>query len=222
MGNIEGILFDFDGVIGDTITDLCITWQMAMKDFDVEISLEDYPPLEGMDMYKIAKTLGRKYGKEFTEEECVKIKKTDDRYYLENHTFKFFPEIHPIIDYLLASGKKLAVVTASPREKIERTVSEEFLRSFEGIVTLEDTRLKKPNPGPYLAGLKKLELPPGKCIVIENAPYGVTSAKRAGIYCVALATTMDRAHLKDADKTLSNHTELFEFLKKDNNSPKES
>jgi len=213
MNNVEGILFDFDGVIADTVSDLCKTWQMAMKDFNVDISLDDYPHLEGMDMYNIGKTLGRKYGKEFTDEECVEIKKTKDRYYLENCEFRFFPEIIAIVDYLLKSGKRLVIVTGSPLEKIKKTVSSDFLKKFEGLVTLEDAGLKKPNPDPYLAGLKKLNLSQDKCIVIENAPLGVTSAKRAGIYCVALATTIDKEHLKDADKIFSNHSELFEFLK---------
>ena len=214
MNNIEGILFDFDGVIGDTIGDLCKTWQMALRDFNVNIGLDDYPPLEGMDMYEIARVLGRKYGREFTDEECKKVKETKDRYYLENCKFKFFPEVYLLVDYLLKSGKRLVIVTASPREKVERTVSSDFLGNFEAVVTMEDTQLKKPNPEPYFAVMKKLNLSADKCVVIENAPYGITSAKWAGIYCIALATTMSKEYLKEADKVFSNHSELLEFLKR--------
>ena len=218
LKEVEGILFDFDGVIADTIEDLCKTWQKAFRDFDVNIKLGDYPPYEGMRQVDLAREIGGKHGREFTDKECLEIKKIKDKYYFSENRFKFFPEIHEIIRYLLENKKRLAIITSSTKEKILKTTSEDFLNYFEVIVTGEDTKYGKPNPDPYLAGLKRLNLPPEKCIVIENAPLGIKSSKSAGIYCVALATTLDKDYLKEADKIVKDHDELFEFLKKDSNS----
>ncbi len=210
--NPEAVLFDFDGVIADTISDLCKTWQKSFKDFNIDIKLEDYPPLEGMKMIEIARAIGKKYGKELDDEHCLQIKKLKDKYYLEDFKFKFFPEIHEIIDFLIKNKKKLAIVSASPKEKLEKTVPKEFLEKFDVIIAAEDTEKGKPYPDPYLEATKKLGLRPEQCLVIENAPLGIQSAKSAGIFCIVLETTLDKEFLKSADIIFRNHSELMDFF----------
>ena len=46
----------------------------------------------------------------------------------------------------------------------------------------------KPDPCPYLKALEKLNLTYHECIVVENAPLGITAAKEAKLYCVAVAS----------------------------------
>jgi len=48
-----------------------------------------------------------------------------------------------------------------------------------------------------------------ECIVIENAPLGVESAKRAGLYCIAIPTYVEPELLKEADVVLANHAMLL-------------
>jgi len=60
--NVEAILFDFDGVLADTMEDNFIAWKDAFKDRGIEILREDYFPLEGMRLMNVAETIGKKYG----------------------------------------------------------------------------------------------------------------------------------------------------------------
>jgi beta-phosphoglucomutase-like phosphatase (HAD superfamily) len=48
--------------------------------------------------------------------------------------------------------------------------------------------------------------------VIENAPLGIQSAKKAGIYCVAVPTYLPEEKLIDADMVFADHAELITYL----------
>ena len=92
-----------------------------------------------------------------------------------------------------------------------RTVPDGFLEKFDALVTGEDTRHGKPSPEPYLKAVEKLNLRPEDCLAVENAPLGIESAKKAGLYCAAVCSTLDRSYLTAAD-------EIFASLEDFNNS----
>jgi beta-phosphoglucomutase len=211
---VRGILWDFDGVIVDTIGDLSKSWKYVLSQQGVEIKESDYPPHEGRSQLEIARLLGQQYGKEFTSEECAKIKAAKDNYYLANFELRFFPLAPEIIDELSRKNIKQGIVTASTQKKMRGKTPQGFLDKFEAILTQDDTMRGKPFPDPYEAGLRKLDLPRENVMVIENAPLGIQSAKAAGIYTIGIATTLDREYLKaaGADKIVSGHQELREFL----------
>ncbi|HAT61088.1 MAG TPA: beta-phosphoglucomutase, partial [Prevotella sp.] len=55
------------------------------------------------------------------------------------------------------------------------------------IVSAYDVKQGKPNPEPYLMGLKKTgNLKPNEAIVIENAPLGIRAGVAANIFTVAV------------------------------------
>jgi len=57
------------------------------------------------------------------------------------------------------------------------------------VVTADDVTVGKPDPAPYLMGAKKLGFAPEKCLVVEDAPAGVASAKAAGCPVIGVLTT---------------------------------
>ena len=59
--------------------------------------------------------------------------------------------------------------------------------SRDQITTAFDVKRGKPNPDPYLMGLKKAgNYAPSEGIVVENAPLGVRAGVAAGCYTVAI------------------------------------
>jgi len=206
--NFKVVLFDFDGVIADTMEDNFNAWKKAYMDFGVQITKEDYFPLEGMRVIDVAKTLSQKYSLETNPQEIFELKK---RYYLENNSFCFYEGVEKLIKDLRDSGKRLAIVTASPKSRLNKTVPDIFLEKFEAIVSGDDYENGKPNPEPYLKAMEKLNVFPEECLVVENAPLGIKSAKKAGAYCIALTTTLDKGYLSEADVIFNNHKELDNF-----------
>ncbi|HEX7961797.1 MAG TPA: HAD family hydrolase [Terriglobales bacterium] len=70
-------------------------------------------------------------------------------------------------------------------------------------VSADDVVNGKPDPEPYLKGAALLGFAAKDCIVIEDVPAGVQSAKAAGMRAIALTTTYPAAELTAADAILS-------------------
>ena len=61
-----------------------------------------------------------------------------------------------------------------------------------------DVQNGKPHPEPYLKAAAMLAAKTGDCLVVEDAPAGITAGKRAGCRVLALRTTMAEPLLKAA------------------------
>lgn len=57
---------------------------------------------------------------------------------------------------------------------------------FDVIVSRNDVQAKKPSPDIYYEALKRLELSPHDCIVIEDSSVGIQAAVNAGLNVIAL------------------------------------
>ena len=69
----------------------------------------------------------------------------------------------------------------------------------EVLVTSDDVTNGKPHPEPYLKGAKKLGFRPAECLVIEDAPAGIQSARAGGMKVIGLASTYGAENLREAD-----------------------
>ena len=76
-----------------------------------------------------------------------------------------------------------------------------------------DVQNGKPHPQPYLMALSQLNLRASDALVIENAPFGIASAKAAGLKCVALETSLPKSYLKQADAVFSSYKDLKNEIK---------
>jgi hypothetical protein len=97
-------------------------------------------------------------------------------------------------------GHDLGMVTSSTRPEAEAVLR--FLQVqdvFDAVVTAEDVSEGKPSPQPYLLASAQLRRPSSECVVVEDSPSGVASAKKAGMRCVAIASTHDPDVLSEAD-----------------------
>jgi sugar-phosphatase len=69
----------------------------------------------------------------------------------------------------------------------------------EALVTVDDVERGKPAPDPYLRAAELLGVDPRHCLVVEDAPAGITAAKAAGATVLALETTHGPVDLGEAD-----------------------
>jgi sugar-phosphatase len=69
----------------------------------------------------------------------------------------------------------------------------------EVLVTSDDVTNGKPHPEPYLKGAERLGLRPEDCLVIEDAPAGIQSARSGGLKVIGLASTYGVGKLAEAD-----------------------
>ena len=78
----------------------------------------------------------------------------------------------------------------------------------EVLVTSDDVANGKPDPEPYLKGAARLGLVPTECLVIEDAPAGIQSARAGRMKVIGIASTYPAAKLSGADIVIGRFREL--------------
>ncbi len=119
-----------------------------------------------------------------------------------------------MLDYLAGRNVATALVTGSVLRAVEHVLPEAVRSRFGAVITAENVSRGKPDPEPYLKALEKLALPAVRATAVENSPMGVRSARGAGIYCIALETTLPAEYLTGANMILKGHDDLFDVLSK--------
>ena len=71
------------------------------------------------------------------------------------------------------------------------------------LVTAEDVSHGKPHPEPYLKGAELLGFKPADCLVIEDAPAGIQSARAGGFKVIGITSTYPASKLSDADAVVA-------------------
>ena len=92
-----------------------------------------------------------------------------------------------------------AIATSGSRRTASIRLRHVGLDAPEVLVTSDDVTRGKPAPEPYLLAAERLGLDAGDCVVIEDAPAGITAAKAARARVVAVASTNPVGELAEAD-----------------------
>ena len=91
---IGAVIFDFDGVIADTMGDNCKSWQHAFSIHGFEMSADEYYRLEGMGRFQIAQHFIDRYNlSPGIKDEVVNAKES---FYKKNNTFRYYEHVHGV------------------------------------------------------------------------------------------------------------------------------
>lgn len=207
---IKALIFDMDGVLVDSMPDHADAWITVFAEHGIHIERQDIYEIEGSNHVGIITLVFRKAGlnppADFTE---LARRKRDVFEKINN--VKAFDGLREKLE-AMKDRYRFGVVSGSDREIVTALVDKFYPDIFDVIVSGNDVKHGKPSPEPYLKAVGMLGVRNDECIVIENAPLGVESAKNAGIYCVAIPTYVERHKLDGADTILENHAKLVEYL----------
>jgi beta-phosphoglucomutase-like phosphatase (HAD superfamily) len=91
------------------------------------------------------------------------------------------------------------VASSAPPANINALVDGLGLRDYFDVLVSGVDLPGKPEPALFLKVARLLDVPPERCVVVEDAVAGVEAAVRAGMKCIAVATTNPAGALKAAD-----------------------
>ena len=92
------------------------------------------------------------------------------------------PGVIGLLEQLAHGGNRRAVVSSSSHHWVDGWLEKlAFAEHFETVICRGDAPQIKPAPDLYLEAARRMELPPAKCLVIEDSLNGVKSAKAAGM-----------------------------------------
>ncbi len=102
-------------------------------------------------------------------------------------------------ELLAAPPRRLAIVTSCSTALAHVRLRAAGLPIPPVLVSSDGLERGKPDPECFLIAARRLEVEPGACLVLEDAPAGVQAGKAAGAAVIALRTTHSDDELGDAD-----------------------
>ena len=123
----------------------------------------DYFLLEGLS----AKEVARNFILDVSDETLLDlIVSRKEQHYISHHSFEFYPGAIELIENLKQKNFKMAIVSGANVQRLEQTVSGNFLNKFDAIVKGNGIHKSKPSPEPYLKASEMLGI-----IFLESVWY---------------------------------------------------
>ncbi len=192
FNNIEGYIFDLDGVVVDTAKYHYLAWKRLAAEFGYNLTPKDNEQFKGVSRLACMECLSQMSGIKFTEEEKVKLADRKNGWYIDYikgmKKDEVLPDIVEFISEIRKSGGRTALASASKNADLvlERLELREY---FDKVVDGNNIQKSKPDPQVFLQAAKELSIQPDKCLVFEDSQAGVDAAKSAGMLVVGISET---------------------------------
>lgn len=209
---LKAVIFDFDGVLGNTEHIQKKKWDILLKPFGIEISDEEYGVLYSgkSSTSEIPGLLVERYPKiTYSAEELGKAAARVLKKLFPASAIELMPETLEILRCIKDKSLKMAVCSGkSPVElamKLDKTGLSDWFSDQYRVTQADAGQKGKPDPGMCLKALERLGVSAHEAIVFEDTASGVLAANRAGIKVVALPNYYSRQHnFELADLVLQN------------------
>lgn len=205
----KAIIFDLDGVLADSTHAVDRSWEAWAKrhDIDPHVAIaagHGRPSIEAIRL--IAPQLEAQSA--FNEMEALEE--------------SFIDSVEPVlgspefVQRVIELRIPWAVATSGTRRIAVPRLRRAQIPEPPVLVTAGDTTHGKPHPEPYEKSAYALGVAPWDCIVFEDAPAGVLSARRAGARVIAIGTSRPTnadewaADFKDVDVRTSSQSPVVE------------
>ncbi|MBN3896916.1 MAG: beta-phosphoglucomutase [Nostoc sp. NOS(2021)] len=196
--NIQGFIFDLDGVLTDTAELHYLAWKKLADEEGIPFNREANDALRGVSRRaSLMLILG---DRPYSEAQIQEMMERKNRYYVEllqNMTAKdLLPGAIALLDELRQAGIKIGIGSAS---KNAQTVIERLGIADKVDAIADGYSVQQPKPAPdlFLYAAKQLGIEPGQSVVVEDAAAGVDAALAAGMWAVGLgpAERVGAAHI---------------------------
>ncbi len=188
-GRARAILFDLDGVITDTADLHYRSWQRLADELGLPFDRAINEHLRGLSRPKSLRIVLADRWEDFAESERAALLERKNRYYLDSvaamSPADAFGGIPELLGDLRAADVRLAVASSSRNARVvlERL---QLLARFDAIADGNDVEHSKPDPAVFLCAARRVEVPPSRCLVIEDAASGIEAARAARMKVVGV------------------------------------
>ncbi|BEP41237.1 HAD family hydrolase [Variovorax sp. V15] len=195
-GKVEAFIFDMDGTMIDSMPWHARSWVEFAHNHGVKLDVSEI----------LARTTGRTgtesmrelFERELSDEECQAMVHEKEEIYraLFHDNFTEVAGFTAFAKAAVAHGLKVAVGTAGDRHNIEFAMSRLKMDPLPlAIVGGDEGFSGKPTPAIFLEAARRIGVAPERCIVFEDAPFGIEAARRGGMRAVAVCSTHSAAEL---------------------------
>lgn len=182
---MKGVIFDLDGVLVSTDELHYKAWKRLAQELGIiNFTKEDNEKQRGVSRMESLEIVLNKGAVRYTEEEKKALAERKNTYYKEflqeltNQSV--LPGVFEKLELLHDKGILIGVGSASKNTPaiLEKTGLAAYVDKVS--CGLDITR-SKPDPEVFLVAARKLGLPNGQCLVVEDSSAGIVAAKAAGM-----------------------------------------
>ena len=178
---MKAFIFDMDGLMFDTERVFIDAWDYAGEKMGL-----------GKAGFMLFRTLGmntpaceQAWRDEFGPDVDVAAMWAYNKEYMDAYYGKYAVTVkkglHDLLTYLKRKGYKLAVASSTKREKVEKHLTNTYVRQYFDVVIGGDMVEKsKPEPDIYLKAAAALGVKAEECYALEDSRNGLLSANAAG------------------------------------------
>lgn len=184
-------LIDMDGTLYDSMPSHARAWQKMMSELGIDVPVEEFFLYEGRTGASTINILfNRAFNRDATTDEVEAL------YRRKTELFSDMPKVSPMpgakemLNFLVESGMECVLVTGSGQRSLIDRLDEDFPGVFAPgrIISSRDVKHGKPDPEPYIAAMKLVEVRPYQAVVIENAPLGVMAGRASKAFTIGVNT----------------------------------
>ena len=204
---INCILFDFDGVLIDSLPAMEIAWKSVQTKYGISNTFVDYKKYIGLPFKEILKELNidKKYH-EGIKEHYNKITSQNKK------LIKLNPYVNYTLDWLKGNSIKTGIVTSKDKVRTLELV-QYFQLNVEIVVTPELTKFGKPSSQPILFAAKNLKLNTNEIIFVGDMQSDMLSALNANCNYLHYKNGYQYLNHQMYGGEISSILELIEYIK---------
>jgi len=182
---VEGVIFDLDGTLIDSIDAIIDALSDALSTFGVKGNLDKAANLIGLNPWKI---IGEITGINNFEEQDKIVQLWAKNYLkaiLEENKVPLFPETIEVLSVLKNWGYKIGIASSLTRSIIEKLLSFYKIEPYiDAYVGNDEVKRSKPAPDIFIETARRLQVPGDRCLVVGDAEADIAGGKAMGAITV--------------------------------------
>jgi HAD superfamily hydrolase (TIGR01509 family) len=176
---LKAVIFDWDGTLLDSYHADSQAYLAMFRQLGIAWGTRELDEHYSPDWYNVYRAAG------VPETRWIEADQLWRKFYAE-HRPKLMSDALEVVG-LLARRHKLGLVTSGDRNRVESQLREfALLRTFRARICGGETERNKPDPGPLLAVLTKMQLQVNDCVYVGDTPEDVAMSRAAGVRAIAV------------------------------------
>jgi HAD superfamily hydrolase (TIGR01509 family) len=183
----DGLIFDLDGTLVDTVQMRIDGWVEALGDVGLATTSDDVGPMIGMDGKRLAREVAEKAGRTLSEDEVEAIDHAaGEAFDRRNREPEPLPGLEEALAAIELCGAKWVIATSSRAAQVRGSVAALGLHSEPDIVDGGHVEHAKPAPDLLLLAARRLGAAPERCWAVGDSTWDARAAVAAGMSAVCI------------------------------------